>query len=158
LVSAGWDGNVKLWNLTTGQESLTLRGHLVGGRSVTFSHDGNQIVSACHDRTVRGWDGTPLENEARQEGRTLRAPDSGVRSVAFSPDGRHIASAGDDGTVRLWDFTRGLAGVAHPLLRTLPGGKGPYLNLAFSKDGQSLALVAGGKLTVWNTTTWKESL
>jgi WD40 repeat protein len=47
---------------------------------------------------------------------------------------------------------------ANPLIQTLPGDKGMNLNLAFSKDGQFLALGGSRKLTVWDTTTWTESL
>src|SRR5439155_20146064 len=115
LASAGFDSNVKLWDLMTGEEVLTLRGHSSGVRSVAFSRDGNRLASASGDRSVRVWNATPLEEEARQEVLTFRGHDGGVRSVAFSPDGRHLASAGDDATVRFWDFRQGLAGVGDPV-------------------------------------------
>jgi WD40 repeat protein len=57
------------------------------GLGSSFSPDGQRIVSASADRTVRFWsvEGTLLQT---LEGHTDR-----VHGVSFSPDGQRIASA-----------------------------------------------------------------
>jgi WD40 repeat protein len=164
LASGGFDGTVKLWDLATGQEALVLRGHRGGVCSVAFSRDGNRIVSASFDCTVRVWNATPLEQEARPEVCSFVGHEGGVHSVAFSPDGRHLASAGADATVRIWNFQRGLNGDANLPIRALPGYEGKIwnaYNVAFSADGQLLAASGeggpqGSWLKVWETTSWTE--
>ena len=72
LASAGLDQTVKLWDAATGQEVLTLRGHIDNVFCVAFSPDGHQLASASVDKTVRIWDATPVEREPGPEYLTLR--------------------------------------------------------------------------------------
>jgi WD40 repeat protein/tRNA A-37 threonylcarbamoyl transferase component Bud32 len=91
-------GEIRLWNLQTGEEGLTLRGHFDGIRGVTFSPDGKRLASASQDRTVKIWD-----PNTGQELLTLVGHGSTVSGVAFSPDGQLLASAGWDGNIILWN-------------------------------------------------------
>jgi WD40 repeat protein len=54
------DGIVRLWDVTTGQVTLTLKGHTDGVTGLTFSPDGHRLISSSFDLTVRVWDATPL--------------------------------------------------------------------------------------------------
>jgi WD40 repeat protein len=47
---------VIVWNAETGQEMLTLRGHSDDVMSVSFSPNGQRIVSGSRDGTVKVWD------------------------------------------------------------------------------------------------------
>jgi WD40 repeat protein len=61
LASAGHDGTVKLWDMATGREILSLihgKGDPVTG--VSISPDGLQIVSTSESGTIKVWDATPL--------------------------------------------------------------------------------------------------
>jgi tetratricopeptide (TPR) repeat protein len=91
---------VRLWDVATGREAASLRGHQGVVQSVAFGPDGQALASAGRDGTVRLWDVA-----AGREAASLRGHQGWVLSVAFEPDGRALASAGEDGTVRLWDAT-----------------------------------------------------
>jgi WD40 repeat protein len=72
IASAGRDQTVKVWDATTGQETLTLKGHTSYVTSVAFSPDGWRIASAGLDQTVKLWDARPLEDEPAKPGPTPR--------------------------------------------------------------------------------------
>jgi hypothetical protein len=100
-------GEVRVWDIITGQEIYSLRGHRDCVWSVSFSPDGKRLASAAgpyawpaNPGEVKIWDmNTGLEVC------TLRGHSEAVYSVAFSPCGRRLATASADGTVKIWDGT-----------------------------------------------------
>jgi WD40 repeat protein len=54
------DGTVKVWDLTSGQDTLVLNGHTNSVSGLAFSPGGHHLISASTDMTVRTWDATPL--------------------------------------------------------------------------------------------------
>jgi WD40 repeat protein len=87
-----------VWDATTGQESLTLKGHTGDVSSVSFSPDGQRLASASLDGTVKVWDAV-----TGQESLTLKGHTAEVWSVSFIPDGTRLASASWDDSVKVWD-------------------------------------------------------
>jgi len=73
---------VKVWDASTGQEVLTLKGHKHWVTSVGFSSNGQRIVSGSYDETVKVWDAS-----TGQEALTLKAHTDRVTSVGFNSDG-----------------------------------------------------------------------
>jgi WD40 repeat protein len=45
-----------VWDIQTGQETLTLKGHTRPVFHVAFSPDGTRLASSSGDETVRVWD------------------------------------------------------------------------------------------------------
>jgi WD40 repeat protein len=136
LAAAFWDKPpgrgfvpvVRVWEVTTGRELVTLTGHEFSILSLCFSPDGQVLASAGHDGTVRLWDVTTGKSRA-----TLRGHEGAVNAVAFSPNGRVVASGGQDRTVKLRDaFT----GQERACLR---GHTGAITTVAFSPDGRQIA-------------------
>jgi WD40 repeat protein len=123
---------VKVWDVQTGEELLNLKGHTERVRRVAYSADGNHLVGASVDDTVRVWDA--------QTGQELFSFKIGPSNgVAFSPDGKRLATSGRwqdggvPGDVQVWDTQTGEE------LLSLKGFAGPYPTLAFSPDGKRLA-------------------
>jgi WD40 repeat protein len=54
-----WDNDIKLWNVTTGEQIRSLKGHIFGVFSLAFSPDGKTLVSSGGDETVKIWRVSP---------------------------------------------------------------------------------------------------
>ncbi len=135
-----------LWEVETGSEKKSLKGH--GGRlkSVCFSPDGRHALSGSDDWTVRLW-----EVETGQEKKCFKGHSGPVESVCFSPDGRHALSGSDDWTVRLWEVETGQE------KKCFKGHSGPVESVCFSPDGRH-ALSGSDDWTVrlWEVETGQE--
>jgi WD40 repeat protein len=98
IVTGHENGLVKVWDLESGQELATLKGHTSKVYTVNYNPDASRIASGGNDNNIIIWDTETYEQVA-----VLRGHTSYVHSVCFSPDGTKLASGSGDGTVRIWD-------------------------------------------------------
>ena len=106
---SGEDKTIHVREAATGRELLGLRGHTGAVTCLAFSPDGQRLVSAGKDGTIRVWDGTPLRgDEGREEGRSFSHHTNEVWSLAVRPtDGRMIVSGGFKTPASVWDAQSG---------------------------------------------------
>src|SRR5256885_16621995 len=109
--------------LAPGVSCDKLTGHTAVIHSVTFSPDGQWILTTSEDQTAKLWDASSGREVLALTGHT-----GAVRSAAFSPDGRQIVTPSDDHTARVWETTSGRE------LLQLRGHIGPVLSATFSPN------------------------
>jgi WD40 repeat protein len=151
LASGSQDQTMKIWDVASGQETLTLRGHRDSVRSLVYSPDGNRLFSCGHDESVRVWDATPLGHQEDEDCLTLRDHSHEVTSVAFHPkDPAVVGSASLDGTVKLWNTRSG------KVLRSISANPHGVNSVAFSPDGHLLAIPGdNGTVKIWDAGSGK---
>ncbi len=121
----------------------TLEGHSFSVNGCAFSPDGQLIISASDDCTLKVWDARTGEML-----RSLVGHSAYVNGCAFSPDGQLIVSASDDCTLKVWDARTG------ELLRSLVGHSSTVNGCAFSPDGQLIVSASwNSTLKVWDART-----
>ena len=122
-----------------------LEGHSRSIWGIDWSLEGDILVSAGADGTIRWWNPEQGVNLA-----TVQAHDAWARAVRVSPDGKTVASCGEDGVIKLWDMQ------SHQYLATLRADR-PYERLDISNtsgltNAQQAALRALGASSAENAT------
>ncbi|MCI0681671.1 MAG: serine/threonine protein kinase [Gemmataceae bacterium] len=116
---------VRLGNPHTGLETRRIGGHTDAVRAVAFAANGQRLVSAAEDRTVRFWDvpnGREIQRMARHS--------AGVTCCAVDAAGNVALSGSRDQTLRLWDLRHGQA------LQVMTPNAGAVLSVALTPDAR----------------------
>jgi WD40 repeat protein len=156
IFTGGEDGTVRVWDVETGVEKLTLKGHTGSVTSVAISRDGERLISGTRmvlgrmDGVISVWDTESGKEICSFKGHNTRSqnrePARGVLlSMTISGDGKRIFTGGEDGTVRVWDVETGVEKL------TLKGHTGSVTSVAISRDGKRL--ISGsddGTVRVWD--------
>jgi WD40 repeat protein/serine/threonine protein kinase len=96
LASAGGDGTVRVWDLASGREVVTGRGHDGPVYAVDYSPDGTLLASGGVDWGLRFWDAETGQCRLTRYGHL-----GFLTGLCFSRDGR-VATSSFDETVRVW--------------------------------------------------------
>ena len=140
LATADTQGRICLWQLSDGQLLMSWKAHISVVRSITFTSDGQTVVSGGDDQLLKLWNA--------QTGccrRTLCNHDGTVWAITVSPDNETIAIT--DGAIKLWHLPTNqyvLLGDHQTWTTTL----------RFSPDGQLLATGCNdGTIKLWDCQT-----
>jgi len=145
MASEGDRHTIRLWDVKTGEETLTVVGPPGDIRSIAFSPDGTTLAAGSAE-TIELW-----RIRIGRATRTLRAKGrsgQSIRSVAFSRDGKLLAAAGHT-AIGLWDVAGGQE-VHRPPHHDLD-----VICVAFSPDGKFLASADDDTIRLWDATTWE---
>jgi RNA polymerase sigma factor (sigma-70 family) len=147
---------IKLWDVASGKNTLTLGGEAGVVQSVAFSPDGKTLASGSlrFGDTPQQFSGEVVlwDVEGGKRTAVLKGHTNTVLAVAFSPDGKTLASGCGDGTIKLWDVASGKNQA------TLKGHDDDVTSVAFSPDGK--ILVSGSHdhtVKVWDVAQKKNT-
>jgi WD40 repeat protein len=169
LVTGGFDGLVKTWDLRTGQLLGTFE-HADAVTAVQWVPGQMRVVSGSRDGTVRvskppgakvhheldsyihaiavsakhvvacGRDDSRVTLADENTTRELAGHFGRVRGVAFTSDGTQLVSGGDDEAAIIWDVARGV--------RVSTLATGPLRALAI--DGEDVVVLLADHVEVWS--------
>jgi WD40 repeat protein len=125
-------------------EIVLRQGHFSDVKPVAFSPDGEIMVSASSDSTLKLWD--------TKTNRLLKTIESGIiKSIIFSPTENIFASGNYDGSIKIWDVKTG------KLLKIFKNDKRSTSKIAFSPNGQIIAATVSYKkeIELWDVKTGK---
>lgn len=145
LVSGGYDGSIRFWDLGTGRQTRLIEASALPIWTLDLSPDGSHLAAAGEDKAIRIWDTRSPASPMQLRGHSLN-----VWEVRFSPDGKRLASGSFDKSAMLWDATTGRQ------LKVLSGHTQAVVGLDFSPDGK--LLVTGGddaKIRYWRASDGK---
>ena len=152
IVSASWDGTIRIWDVKNGNCIRTLKGHEDSVSYASFNPNDKLIASASWDKTIKLWDVETGECLLVFEGHTAN-----VNSVEFSHDGKYLVSASgvnndhcqtdtDKDSIMVWDILK------KQRIFTLTGYKGSVRYAQFSDDDSIIASASDdGTICFWNT-------
>src|SRR5438045_6021755 len=86
LASGGTEGDVRLWDVSTGKETACLQAKRRAIRALAFTPDGERLLTAGNDHLWRIW-----RLDSDEELVSLRDRPVAVWSLAVAPDGRTVA-------------------------------------------------------------------
>lgn len=127
MVLVGLDGTVQIWEPGAERLYRLCREHNSPIYRVSYSPDGEKLLTLCADGTARVWSVSSGELLIQLVGHQ-----DAIEAGVWSRDGRLIATASDDQTARLFDAQTGKQ------LTVLTGPKLAVMGVAFAPDCQRL--------------------
>ncbi len=134
LATGGVDGVAKIWEVSTGQELLSIQTNpdRLGIVRLAFSPDG-LLLATTNDapyELAKIWDAASGKEISAFSGqRYIRF----ISGIAISPDGERVATSSANGSLKIWDAKTGEE------LLNLVGHTGIVEGVDFSPDGKYLA-------------------
>ncbi len=140
LLSAGWDGYVRLWETTTGAHVTDFQVSTKPVSACAVSPDGKQWLSGTLEGMLARWDAL-----THQQVSTFLAHTRPISGIAFAVDGRSLATASWDRSLIMWNNAREREG------RTLTGHSDIVAGCRFTADGRMLVSWShDGTLRTWD--------
>ncbi len=146
LLVGATDGTAQTWHLEDARQGALLSGHQARVRGCARHPDGQRVVTASYDGTVRLWRGTTCQA-------VLPLGSCPVICCAFSPSGRWLAAGNLDGTIGVWDLHALPEHGPLPGHRALSGHSACISDLAFSPEGLLLSTSKDSTLRMWDVET-----
>jgi WD40 repeat protein/serine/threonine protein kinase/Tfp pilus assembly protein PilF len=139
-LSAGWDGTLKLWDLTSGDCLRTIKADEKLVLAAAVSPDWRLAVARGSEGGLRAWDLVTGECLKVFGG----APGIFGFTLCLSADGSRVLAPGADTLVQLWEVETGRC------LQTFAGHDLPVTSVLLSADGQTAISQDGTTFKRWD--------
>ena len=136
LAAAGADRAVRIWDVLTGAEVMTIEDHADWVFDLAWSPDGKRIATASRDKSSKVFDVEKKEVLATFPGHA-----DIVYAVRFTTDGKNVVSGGNDHQIRVWNPDEDAKQV-----QVVGGFGGAIFRLAYAPDGKTLAATGDDKV------------
>lgn len=146
-VAGAADGTVQMFDVGAATSSKGAVAHPARVRAVTFTRDGNGLITGGEDGLARLWD---LRRGIVTT--TFSGHVGPVTSVAVSADGKWVATGSSDQAVRVFETAAGR------LLRSLTPLPDNVSSVALSTTRKLAAVGADGTLRLTDLSTWSDEL
>jgi WD40 repeat protein len=147
-VSASEDHSLKVWDIISGRELHSLRGHLEAFQcyiyGVAIDSLGRIVVSSSADGTCKVWD-----LQSGKELRSIAANTGNYDRIALDSTGRLMLVASGYQTIRIWDTQNGMN------LYTFKN-EGNSHGVAMDSRGNLIVSTSNSNLKVWKVKSGKE--
>lgn len=144
----GADKIVHRTSLENGKEMLDFKAHADWVLATEFTHDGKQLVSASRDKAMK-----LIDLETGRFVDDINNPLEACITLAIHPKEEKILYGGDLGQARLYRISDNQGRTADRndtnLLQTFERQPGPVSAVAFSPDGNSVAIGSIGQIKVY---------
>lgn len=170
IVSGGWDGQARVWNLSKWETELTLGGHEGMAAWNVCAYDENTVITACADKSIRIFDLRQSTAGEVMPKSTIYTPDVVRALCRVQPGhstGAEVASASNDGTIRLWKLNGQQVAELHGhesfvyCLASLPSGEllsaGEDRTVRVWKGEECIQTITHPAISVWTVAVDKET-
>ena len=123
VVTGCTNNKMIIYDVASGTQLNNVTAHTGYVFSVSWSHNGQYIVSGGQDNTIKLWDSAGILIS------TLSGHTGDVYDVKFSMNDDFIISGSQDNTIKIWDRASGL------LVHTITGHANDVRSIAVSPDG-----------------------
>lgn len=129
---------IQVWDVASGEKRNKIDEDSIV-KHITYSHDGQYLVAASNNETIRLWNastGILL--------REMKGHAKGINYIDFSLDDKYLVSASEDSTVRIWDVETGVE------ILTLDRHSGRVFCASFSPNGEHVVTAPDEEIRVWD--------
>jgi WD40 repeat protein/transcriptional regulator with XRE-family HTH domain len=102
MITTGWDGHIRVWNIESGHCCKDLKGHESAINDLALSPDKKTFATSSDDGHIKLWDMQTTECVRVFSGHSYWA-----LSLCFSKDSKALASSSKDETIKIWDVITG---------------------------------------------------